>query len=56
MDGGDVQVVNFADNVLSISYRGACGGCPGAAFGTLRAIENVLKDKYDPDIVVQLAS
>ena len=56
MDGGDVQVVSFVDKTLSISYRGACGGCPGAAFGTLRAIENVLRDKYDPDIVVQLAS
>ncbi len=55
MDGGDVQVVDFKDNVLSIAYQGACGGCPGATMGTLRAIENVLKDKYDPDIVVQMA-
>lgn len=54
MDGGDVQVVNFTGNVVTISYRGACGGCPGAAFGTLRAIENVLREQFDPNIVVQL--
>ena len=56
MDGGDVQVVDFKNNVLSISYKGACGGCPGATMGTLRAIENVLRDKYDSNIVVQMAS
>lgn len=55
MDGGDVRVVSLNGKVLSISYQGACGGCPGAAFGTLKAIENVLRDQYDPDIVVELA-
>lgn len=55
MDGGDVQVVSLNGNVLGISYQGACGGCPGAAFGTLRAIENVLREQYDPAIIVELA-
>ncbi len=55
MDGGDVQVISLNGNVLGISYQGACGGCPGAAFGTLRAIENVLREQYDPDIIVELA-
>ena len=54
-DGGDVQIVAFADNVLKIHYQGACGGCPSAAFGTLRAIENVLREQYRPDIKVELA-
>jgi NFU1 iron-sulfur cluster scaffold homolog, mitochondrial len=55
MDGGDVRLVSFENNVLRISYRGACGSCPGAAFGTLRAIERVLQEKYDSQIKVEMA-
>jgi NFU1 iron-sulfur cluster scaffold homolog, mitochondrial len=54
-DGGDVQVVEVKDNIITISYQGACGGCPGARFGTLRAIEGVLRENFRPDVVVQLA-
>ncbi|HBG61850.1 MAG: hypothetical protein A2306_12095 [Omnitrophica WOR_2 bacterium RIFOXYB2_FULL_38_16] len=54
-DGGDLQVVSYKDNVLSIKYQGACGGCPHAAMGTLRFIEQTLKEKVNPDIVVKIA-
>ncbi|HOW36184.1 MAG TPA: NifU family protein [Candidatus Omnitrophota bacterium] len=52
-DGGDVQVVSFENNVLTVHYQGACGSCPSATMGTLKAIEAILKEEYDPNIVVQ---
>lgn len=53
-DGGDLQVISLDDKVLTISYQGACGCCPHAAMGTLYAIQNVLRDQYDPAIVVEM--
>lgn len=55
MDGGDVQVVSFADNHLEVLYQGACGSCPSATMGTLAAIENILRDQFNPEITVSLA-
>ena len=54
-DGGDLQVISYENNVLKIAYQGACGGCPHAAMGTLKYIENVLKEKINPDITVEMA-
>ena len=54
-DGGDLEVISLEGNTLTISYQGACGCCPHAAMGTLFAIQNILKDQYNPDIVVQMA-
>ena len=53
-DGGDMQVLSLEDNVLKISYQGACGCCPHAALGTLSAIQNVLREQHDPNIVVEI--
>ncbi len=53
-DGGDLQVVSLDGKVLTINYQGACGCCPHAAMGTLYAIQNVLRDQYDPEIVVEM--
>lgn len=56
MDGGDIQIVQFEGNVVKVNYQGACGSCPSSAMGTLKAIENLLRDEYKPDIVVELAA
>lgn len=56
MDGGDLQLVNYTGNTLSIFYQGACGSCPSSAMGTLQAIENILRDQFNPDITVELAA
>ncbi|MBF0593988.1 MAG: NifU family protein [Candidatus Omnitrophica bacterium] len=53
-DGGDLQVVSLDGKILTIDYQGACGCCPHAAMGTLYAIQNVLRDQYDPEIVVEM--
>lgn len=44
-DGGDVEIVGFANNELQILYQGACGGCPSAAMGTLDAIQGILRNE-----------
>ena len=56
MDGGDLNIVEFAGNTLKVAYQGACGSCPSSTSGTLKAIENILRDEYKPDIVVELAA
>ena len=52
-DGGDLQVVGLEGNVLLVNYQGACGSCPSSTAGTLKAIENILKDEFKSDIEVQ---
>ena len=54
MDGGDIQLVDYKDNTLRVFYQGACGSCPSSTMGTLKAIENILKDQFNPDVVVEL--
>lgn len=51
-DGGDLDIISLEDNVLTISYQGACGTCPSAISGTLQAIESILQNEYDPQIRV----
>lgn len=55
MDGGDIQVVAYQNNTVKVFYQGACGSCPSSAMGTLKAVENILKDQFNPDVVVELA-
>ena len=55
MDGGDIQLVDYKDNTLRVFYQGACGSCPSSTMGTLKAIENILKDQFNPDVVVELS-
>lgn len=51
-DGGWLEIVDLADNQLSIRYEGACGSCPSSLTGTLMAIENMIKEEIDPEISV----
>lgn len=51
-DGGWLEVVELADNQLSIRYEGACGSCPSSLTGTLMAIENMIKEEVDQEITV----
>ncbi len=55
MDGGDIQIIAFDGNVLSVNYQGACGSCPSSSMGTLKAIEGILREQYDPEILVEIA-
>jgi Fe-S cluster biogenesis protein NfuA len=53
MDGGDLQIVSLDKMNLIVSYQGACGSCPSSTMGTLKAIESILRDQYNPEITVQ---
>ena len=55
MDGGDLQVISYDGTVLGVNYQGACGSCPSSSMGTLKAIENILKDEFNPEITVEIA-
>ena len=56
MDGGDMEILDIkanGENIdIYIRYLGACSGCASSATGTLFAIENILKEKLDPNIRV----
>lgn len=52
-DGGDLQIISLEGNVLTVNYQGACGSCPSSTMGTLKAIEGILRDEFNPEIVVQ---
>ena len=42
-DGGDVELVDVNDGVVTVRLTGACSGCPMAAMTLRRRIERVLK-------------
>lgn len=54
MHGGDVELLEYKDNVVTIRYQGACGGCPGAAMGTLHMIQSLLQEQFDPKVMVRM--
>ena len=53
-DGGDIEVVDLKDKVLQVSYQGACGSCPSAMYGTLDAIESILRHEFHPDLEIRI--
>ena len=44
-DGGDVELVDLNDGVVSIKLKGACSGCPMSAITLKMGIERLLKEK-----------
>lgn len=44
-DGGDVQLIDVSQDVVTLRLTGACGGCPMAAMTLRRGIEQVLKER-----------
>jgi Fe-S cluster biogenesis protein NfuA len=51
-DGGGLEVLGLEEDELRIRYHGACGSCPSAAAGTLRAIQEMLRIEVDPTLRV----
>jgi Fe-S cluster biogenesis protein NfuA len=48
-DGGNVEVVDVRDGVVSVRLTGACAGCPMSTMTLKRGIERLLKEEI-PDI------
>jgi len=44
-DGGDVQLIDVKDGVVTLRLTGACGGCPMATMTLKGGIERCLKLK-----------
>ncbi|MFV0389101.1 MAG: NifU family protein [Pyrinomonadaceae bacterium] len=51
-DGGWLEIVSLEENILTVSYQGACGSCPSSLTGTLMAIENLIHEEIDQNIEV----
>ena len=48
-DGGDVELVDVKEGVVSLKLTGACAGCPMSAMTLKNGIERTLKQEI-PDI------
>ena len=48
-DGGDVELVDVKEGVVSLKLTGACAGCPMSAMTLKNGIERTLKQEM-PDI------
>jgi Fe-S cluster biogenesis protein NfuA len=44
-DGGDVELLDVNDGVVTLKLTGACGGCPMATMTLKFGIEKVLKQQ-----------
>lgn len=44
-DGGDVELIDVKDGVVTLRLTGACGGCPMAMMTLKGGIERVLKEE-----------
>ena len=44
-DGGDVQLMDVKDGVVTLKLTGACYGCPMASMTLKNGIERVLKEQ-----------
>tara|TARA_B100001287_G_C22684184_1_gene532283 strand:- start:342 stop:932 length:591 start_codon:yes stop_codon:yes gene_type:complete len=51
-DGGEITLNYYKDNVVCVDLKGACSGCPSSTSTLKGGIENLLKQKINPDIVV----
>lgn len=44
-DGGDVELVDVSEGVVTLRLSGACAGCPMATITLRHGIERVLKEQ-----------
>ncbi len=43
-DGGDVELVDVQDGIVSVRLTGACGGCPMSQMTLKSGIERAIKE------------
>ena len=44
-DGGDVELVDVKNGVVSVRLTGGCGGCPMAMFTLKNGIERIVREE-----------
>jgi Fe-S cluster biogenesis protein NfuA len=52
-DGGDVELVDVQDGVVTVRLRGACAGCPMSQMTLKNGIEKFLKREIPEILAVQ---
>ncbi len=52
LDAGGVEVLDLKDNELTIVYSGSCTTCYSSTGSTLNAIQQILRAKVHPELVV----
>lgn len=55
-DGGDVELVDVQDGIVTVRLRGACHGCPMAQMTLKNGIEKLLKREVPEVVAVRAAS
>ena len=48
-DGGDVELLNIEDGIVTVALRGACGSCPFSLMTLKQGIEARIKEEI-PEI------
>jgi NFU1 iron-sulfur cluster scaffold homolog, mitochondrial len=51
-DGGDLTLIEIRGEVIRIRYEGACGTCPSSTQGTLKFIEEMIRENLNPNLKV----
>ncbi|MCQ2397329.1 MAG: NifU family protein [Lentisphaeria bacterium] len=54
-DGGDVELVSIAENLVTVRLLGHCAGCPYHQQTLKGGIERILKEQVCQDITVENA-
>ncbi len=49
-DGGDVELVDVQEGIVTVRLQGACGGCPMSQMTLKNGIEKILKEEV-PEVV-----
>lgn len=52
-DGGDIEIVDFQDNVLSVRLQGACSCCPHARVTLENAVGNTIRQSVSQNITIK---
>lgn len=45
MDGGDIEFVEMAGDVVRVRMKGACVGCPSAVLHLKQGVERLVKER-----------
>ena len=53
-DGGDIELVDVTDGVVTVRLTGACGGCPMATVTLRNGVERVLREQV-PEVTELVA-
>jgi Fe-S cluster biogenesis protein NfuA len=54
-DGGDVELVDVQEGIVTVRLRGACGGCPMSQMTLKNGIERILKQEVPGVVAVESA-